>query len=243
MKKILAIWLCITIMFVLAACGNSPSEITGAETSPGTENQMQIPESNTAADTTSSIEGREDNGESGQTGEENILIAYFSRAGENYNVGTIEKGNTEIIAEIVSEQTGGSLFHIETVTPYPESYMECTAVAQQEQRDNARPELSGSVENMDDYEVIFLGYPNWWGDMPMAVYTFLESYDFSGKTIVPFCTHEGSGLSGTEGSIKRSCPDADVLKGLAVQGKTAQTSYDKAESAVIEWLSENGFVE
>jgi flavodoxin len=165
-----------------------------------------------------------------------ILIAYFSRAGENYNVGVIEKGNTEIVAEMIAEQTGGDLFHIETVDSYPENYQECTNVAQQEQRDNARPELSATVANMDGYDTIYLGYPIWWGDMPMAVYTFLESYDFAGKTIIPFCTHAGSGLAGTVRSITSACPGASVESGLAVSGTTAQNDRESTKNAVIQWL-------
>jgi len=116
-------------------------------------------------------------------------------------------------------------------------------VAQKEQNENARPELAGSIDNMADYDVIFLGYPNWWGDMPMAIYTFLESYDFSGKTIVPFCTHEGSGLSDTVKSISNTCSDAEILDGLAIRGKTAQESEEEAKETVIGWLNEIGFVE
>lgn len=130
-----------------------------------------------------------------------------------------------------------------TVTPYPDEYDECTEVAKQEQDENARPELAESVESMEDYDVIFLGYPNWWGDMPMAVYTFLESYDFSGKTIVPFCTHEGSGLSSTESSIAEVCPDAEVMDGLAIRGSVAQNSQDEAAESVAEWLRQAGFIQ
>lgn len=164
-----------------------------------------------------------------------ILIAYFSRADENYGVGFIEKGNTEIIAEMISEETGGSLLHIERAEPYPSDYDECTDVAKQEQNDNARPEL---LEDMDisEYDVIFLGYPIWWGDMPMSVYTFLEGHDFSGKTIIPFCTHAGSGLSGTEKSIENICTDSEILNGLSIKGADAQNSQDQARKAVNKWL-------
>ncbi|WP_455617958.1 flavodoxin [Eisenbergiella sp.] len=178
-----------------------------------------------------------------KSGGTNILIAYFSRAGENYNVGVIEKGNTEVIAEMIAGQTGGALFHIETVTPYPEDYRECTNVAQQELQNNARPELTATVDRFDDYDVVFLGYPNWWGDMPMAVYTFLESYDFAGKTIVPFATHEGSGLASTENSIAAACSGAEVLDGLAVRGSVAQNSREEARGAVVNWLREAGFAD
>ena len=122
----------------------------------------------------------------------------------------------------------------------PDDYDECTKVAKQEQEENARPELTASVENMADYDVIFLGYPIWWSDMPMAVYSFLESYDFSGKTIIPFCTHEGSGISSTESSIAEVCPDTEVLEGLGIRGSIAQNSQDEAKETVDGWLEEIG---
>lgn len=162
----------------------------------------------------------------------NILVAYFSRAGENYNVGVVEKGNTEIVAEMIAQETGADLFKIQTVEGYPESYEECTDVAKKEKEENARPELSVAIDDLSEYDVIYLGYPIWWGDMPMAVYTFLESYDFSGKTIVPFCTHAGSGLAGTVESIKGICAGASVSDGLAITGETAQNDPEAARDAV-----------
>ncbi|MCD7905830.1 MAG: hypothetical protein LUG24_09825 [Clostridiales bacterium] len=182
------------------------------------------------------VEAAESNSDSKETG--NILIAYFSRADENYNVGVIEKGNTEIIAELIAEETGGYLFKIERTTPYPENYDECTEEAQREKQENARPELVSPIESIEDYDIIYLGYPIWWGDMPMAVYTFMESYDFTGKTIVPFCTNEGSGISSTVSSISEKCPGADVTEGFAIRGTTAQNSQDEARAAVIQWLEE-----
>lgn len=173
-------------------------------------------------------------------GDNHILIAYFSHTGENYNVGVIEKGNTHIVADMIAEETGGDLFEIATVNPYPDTYEECTEVAMQEQRENARPELMAQVENLEQYDTIYLGYPIWWGELPMAVYTFLDSYDFSGKTIVPFCTHEGSGLAGTVGSISSACPNANVLDGSAIQGAVAQNEQDKARAAVQDWLASQG---
>lgn len=164
------------------------------------------------------------------------LVAYFSRAGENYGVGVVEKGNTEIIADMILEETGADVFRIQTVNAYPESYDQCTEVAKQEQQSQARPQLTSSIENFDDYDVIYLGYPIWWGDMPMAVYTFLESYDFTGKTIHPFCTHAGSGLADTVDSIKAICDGAEVSDGLAVAGVTAQNDSGAARELVEGWL-------
>ena len=172
---------------------------------------------------------------------DNVLIAYFSRAGENYSVGVIEKGNTELLAEIVAEETGGTLFEIEPVVPYPDSYEDCKTVATQERNENARPEIKNEIEDFSQYDVIFVGYPIWWGDMPMIVYNFLESYDFSGKTVIPFNTHEGSGQSGTVNSIRKEIPDANVMDGFAVRGSVAQNNGESARAVVQNWLDTNDF--
>ena len=135
-----------------------------------------------------------------------ILIAYYSRKGQNYWNGSIRnlvKGNTEVVAEMIQKAVGGDLFEIETVKEYPVDYTECTEVAKEELRAKARPELKAYPESMDEYDVIFLGYPCWWGTMPMGVYTFLEHFSFAGKKIVPFCTHEGSRMGGSVNQIKR----------------------------------------
>ena len=171
----------------------------------------------------------------------NILVAYFSRADENYSVGTIEVGNTQILGEYIANEVGADSFHIETVTPYPTGYDECCDIAKQEQNDNARPELNGSVENMEQYDIVFLGYPIWWGDMPMAVYTFMESYDWSDKVVIPFCTHEGSGLSGTDSNIANALPDAQVLTAIDMRGSTAQALNDDTKQTVRTWLDDLGF--
>lgn len=164
-----------------------------------------------------------------------VLIAYYSRRGNNYRNGEIvdlKVGNTEVIAGKIKVLTGGDTFYIETVKPYPTDYHETTRVAQKEQKENERPAIKGKVANMFDYDVIYLGYPNWWGTMPMAVFTFLESYDFSGKRIVPFCTHEGSAMGHSEQDIKKICPKAIVLKGLAIRGSNVQD----ADKAVENWI-------
>lgn len=164
-----------------------------------------------------------------------ILIAYFSRRGNNYVNGRIMNlpiGNTEVIAKKIQELTGGDMFEIKTVKTYPEDYTETTEVAKEEKWQNARPELANKLDDISSYDVIFLGYPNWWGTMPMAVFTFLESYDFAGKTIVPFCTHEGSGMGSSERDIKKLCPNARVLPGLAIRG----SNVNKADKDVADWL-------
>ena len=127
------------------------------------------------------------------------------------------------------------MFEIDTIKTYPEDYTETTNVAMEEKRKNARPELIRMVDQMDLYDVIYLGYPNWWGTFPMAVFTFLESYDFSGKTIIPFCTHEGSGLGNSERDIRKLCPNANVLPGIAIRGGSVKS----AGNSIKTWLSGN----
>lgn len=167
----------------------------------------------------------------------NVVVAYFSRRGENYVSGSIKnllRGNAELIAEYAQRATNGDLFEIATMEAYPADYYACTDVAQAEKNANARPELTHTVDNMDTYDTIVLVYPNWWGTMPMAVYTFLESYDFTGKTILPCCTHEGSGMSNTERDIARTCAGTTVGKGLAITGSNAGDS----QPAVERWLAD-----
>lgn len=174
---------------------------------------------------------------SANTNSKKILVAYFSRADENYGVGYVEKGNTAHLAEIVAEETGGTLFEIKSTTPYPKSYKECGEFAKKERDANARPTLTATVDNFAEYDVIYLGYPIWWHDLPMPVYTFLESYNFAGKTIIPFCTHAGSGLDGTDAKIRSAVPKATIGIPLAVYGTTAQNEPREAQRQIVEWLS------
>lgn len=165
-----------------------------------------------------------------------ILIAYYSRRGQNYVNGSIEnlpRGNTELIAEMIQRSTGGELFEIETVKEYPIDYTECTLVAKDELRRKDRPELKKYLDSLDRFGTIYLGYPCRWGLPPMAVFTFLERYDWSGKIIRPFSTHEGSGLGGSISQIKKACLNAKVEAGLAIHGADAARS----ESAVVAWLN------
>ena len=167
------------------------------------------------------------------------LVAYFSRKGDNYVNGAIMNlpiGNTEVAANIIRKLTGGDAFLIQTVDDYPADYNKTTDVAKRELRENARPKLSGHLDTLDEYSLIFLGYPNWWGTMPMAVFAFLENHDFSGKTIIPFCTHEGSGLGRSESDIRKICPYATVLTGLSIRGGGVQ----RAENDISAWLSTSG---
>ncbi len=163
-----------------------------------------------------------------------VLAAYFSHKGQNYSNGSIvelKQGNTAVAAEIIAGLTGADSYEIETIKSYPNDYHECTVVAKDELRANTRPALAGSID-ISGYDIIILGYPNWWGTMPMAVMTFLESGDFSQKIILPFCTHEGSGMANSEADLKKAVPNADVRRGIAIQGSSVKNS----SSAIKQWL-------
>ena len=172
------------------------------------------------------------------------LVVYFSHTGENYNVGYIEEGNTHIIAQMISDATGSDIWEIAPLKPYPVNYNECIDVAKKELNANDRPAIQGDID-IDEYDVIFLGYPNWWGEPPMCVYTFIEKHNWDGKTVIPFITHEGSGMGGTDKRIANACKGANILtgKGLAIQGKVAQEHRDVAKSNVDSWLKGLGFTE
>lgn len=240
MKRILGLLLAGTIILALAACGKTDSSETISENknSVSDSTKVQTDSSNSADDAEADHTAQAEQTEGGS----NMLVAYFSLAGEQYGVGVIEEGNTSIIAHMIAEQTGADLFEIEAVTPYPTSHSELLDVSRQEMANNARPEIAGTVNNMDDYDTIFIDYPNWWGDMPMIVYNFLESYNLSGKTIIPFCTHGGSGLSNTEATIA-DITGGTMKDGFAIPGTTAQNDRDTARSKVADWLREDGFVE
>ena len=170
------------------------------------------------------------------------LVVYFSHIGENYNVGYIEEGNTAIIADMIADATGADKFEIVPEKAYPVDYNECIEVAQQEKRANARPAVKGDIA-IEDSDVIFLGYPNWWGEVPMCVYTFIEKHDWNGKTVIPFITHEGSGMGDTDSKIAKATTGSNTLvgKGLAVQGKVAQENRTSAKKSVDNWLKSLNF--
>ena len=169
------------------------------------------------------------------------LIAFFSRADENYFGGAmryVKVGNTEIVADIIKDLIPADSFKIEMKNPYSPVYMTCIEEAKKDLRAKARPELVSMLESIDEYDTVILAYPNYWGTMPMAVYTFLENFDFSGKTILPLCTNEGSGMGSSEREIKKTCPGADVKKGLPITGSAAANS----KSSVERWLKANGLM-
>ena len=166
------------------------------------------------------------------------LIAFFSRADENYFGGAmryVKVGNTETVCNLMKEMVPADVFKIEMLNPYSPVYMTCIDEAKKDLREKARPELTNYLDSIDGYDTVILAYPNYWGTMPMAVFTFLERYDFTGKTILPLCTNEGSGMGGSERDIKKTVPGAEVKKGLSITGSNAADSGE----IVRRWLKTN----
>ncbi|MBR2654412.1 MAG: NAD(P)H-dependent oxidoreductase [Lachnospiraceae bacterium] len=166
------------------------------------------------------------------------LIAFFSRADENYFGGAmryVKVGNTEIVVNLMKEMIDADTFKIEMANPYSPVYMTCIEEAKKDLRSQARPELKSYLESIDEYDTVILAYPNYWGTFPMAVATFLERYDFTGKTILPLCTNEGSGMGGSESGIKKLTPGATVVKGLPITGSSAASAGPSVER----WLKAN----
>ena len=227
MKKIIIMALGVAMVVAMTACGKEKA-------------QEPVKDSDTVESYQSS--------EKSSNGSK-ILVVYFSRA-ENidYDNGVdavvsasfnSDKdgnavGNLRIISEYLQEETKGDLFSIHTVDKYPKGYRDTTDQAADEKNENARPKLSNKVDNMEQYETILLGYPNWWGTIPMPVATFLEEYDFSGKTIIPFASHEGSGLGSGPSDIKKLCPDAEVKDGFEIRGGDVKS--DEAKQTVADFV-------
>jgi len=156
------------------------------------------------------------------------LVVYYSRT-----------GNTEAVAKQIQELTGADLFKVETVKAYPEGYHETTEIAQAEKNNNARPEIKGSVENIRQYDTVFIGFPIWWGTYPMGVATFLESHNLEGKTVIPFCTHGGGGVDKGFTDVRNAAPKAIHKDGLGLNGSRATSSQTDIEK----WLRETGVIE
>ena len=248
-RKNIALILSAMLMISLVGCGSSES--VSEETDSQTQEQDTVKEEEQTAaavtdestsesedpqinDTSDSVEADEASGGSG------ALVVYFSRTGEQYTVGVIDKGNTAIVAEMIAEETGADLFEVLPVDDhYPMTYDELTDVAKQEQNDNARPEYAGEVPDLSSYDTIYIGAPVWWGDWPMIMYTFFEqnAEGLSGKKLVPFSTHEGSGLSGFDRKLESVCPNSTILDGLAIRGNDCQNKQDSVRSEVSEWIS------
>lgn len=254
MKKSLSFLSALALCCALSACGGQGAG-TGASQAPTAPRPTQPPVSTQSPETPDpSADAPALSAPVDETaGEGHILIAYFAY-GENapladgvdastsasiqYRDGKLT-GNTGLVAGMIADATGGDLFSILTAEQYPGNYNDTIDAGQEEKRANARPELSSHIEDLDRYDTIFLGFPNWWGDMPMAVYSFLDEYDFSGKTIVPFVTSGGSGFSNTIRAIESAEPDATVLEGLALRDSRST----QAEGDIAEWLSRLGLAE
>ena len=169
------------------------------------------------------------------------LVVYFSRTGDQYSVGEITKGNTEIIAEMIAAKTGADLFEIKLKNDtYPKEYKALTDVAGEEKNANARPEIADDVDHFEQYDTIFLGGPVWWSDLPMVMYTFIEKHDWKDKTVVPFVTHEGSGLSAIPRHLKQAT-NATMQDGLAIYGHEAQNERETVRTKVNMWLDQLGY--
>ena len=244
-KKIAMIMLAFTFMMVLAACGNEgASSTTNAQPSEPVQSSNQETDEGSAADVQTSVASEDENKSEGNTEPEqqssanDILVVYFSRTGEQYGVGVINEGNTAIVAKMIAENTGADTFEIlPTDDHYPMTYDELTDVAKREQNENARPSYAGEVPDLSQYSTIFIGAPVWWGDWPMICYTFFENEDLSGKTLYPFSTHAGSGLSGFDRKLSSAVPDATVGEGLAISGTECQNNKESVRDKVSEWLS------
>lgn len=217
MKKIISLFMALAMVLSLAACSTnqSPGESTREESSSQTNESTPTP-SNT-------------NGKN--------LAVYFSMP-DNVDDSTVvidgeTLGNTQYMAYVIQETVGADIFRIEPETPYPTDHDKLVDLAKEEQNDNARPKIKDMIENFDTYENIFVGYPNWWGDMPMILYSFFDEYDFSGKTIIPFNTHGGSGFSGTISTIKELEPNAEVLDGKSI----SRNDIQDAEQEIVDWVN------
>ncbi len=251
MKRKIAFALTTALMFGLTACGAANELDNASNSSVQTESSLAVE---------SSVQDLQDNGENSIEGVNNtenagtgkVLIAYFAVA-ENSDVDAISsasvtevngeaKGLVRTIAEDIQAVTGGDLFSIETSVDYPGDINDLIEYASGEQDEDVRPELTSHIENLDEYDTIFVGYPLWWYDLPQVMYSFFDEYDFSGKTIIPFDVHRGSRLSSTPNTIQKLEPDATVISdGFAVVHETAAESVSDVAADVEEWLHGLGY--
>lgn len=254
MKKLICMLLALTIL--LAACGTAQSEQSfdaeppsAAETTPAVSDSSSAESIPAVLETPSAEPATND-----EIQQSHILVAYFSRSGNtvweddvdavasasiNVQADGTFVGNAELLAQMAQLISGGDLFLIKTVETYPSDYREATDQAKVEQNNDARPALASHVENMDGYDTVILIYPNWWGTLPQPVMTFLDEYDFSGKTILPLCTHGGSRLGSSERKIAELCPGIQLLSGLEVRNSDAAN----AQADVRTWIVNSGILE
>lgn len=226
----------LAVLFSLVACGNN--SITSGDTKDSEEKASKVVQS--PVNETAPAQGSK----AAEKTKRKILIAYFSQArivsegADAVSSATPYVGNTFSAAQEIQKQVGGDIFEIVTVNSYPVDHREASAIAKRELKSNARPALASHVKNLDSYDVIFLGYPIWWYTEPMAVRTFLEEYNFSGKIIVPFCTTLGAGVEESVSDIKSICPSANVLEGVTLRTGRPDMALD-----ISRWLSKVGMSE
>lgn len=250
MKKLLIALLCTAIALSLAACGSPASGgSTAPDSSGATSSSLDNSSAPSSSQTNASTPAPSDTSTATDGGK--TLVVYFSMpettkadnltTDEENSVVVIDGevlGNTQYLAYLIQENTSADIFRIEPKTPYPTDHDDLTDFAKQQQNQSARPALLTNVENLDPYDTIFVGYPNWWGDMPMILYTFFDTNDFSGKTIIPFNTHGGSGFSGTIGTIAQLEPNAMVDRtGFTI----SRNDTHNAAPDVISWLDKLGY--
>ena len=246
MKKTVAFVLSLLMMISLAACSSSASNEEASQGAGSTAEEAPKTEPSQTGDDEGISGTDEDSSAAEESSERNILIAYFTY-GENAGLSSDADasssasiqvfngevtGNTGVMAHMIAESSGGELFSIRTVEPYPDNYNDTIDVGESEKDNNIRPELSTHIENLEQYDTVFVGFPNWWYGMPMVMYSFFEEYDFSGKTVIPFCTSGGSAFSDAIDEIKDMEPDATVLDGLHISG----SSVNNAKDSVDEWV-------
>lgn len=260
MKRIIITAL-LLICFVLAGCetnrtenNTQPTQIQSqaetAETqsaSSSAENDFEAEDETESLITPSeepSLSGEISENETPEPSGNKAIVIYFSRTGEQYVVGEIDKGNTAIVAEMIAKKISADMWEVIPADDhYPMTYNELTDIAKREQNENARPEYKGSAPDLEEYETVFIGAPVWWGDWPMIMYTFFEQNGNAlvDKTLIPFSTHEGSGLSGFDRKLASAIPGSTIKSGLAIRGNEAQNSQDSVRENVNDWLNDLGF--
>ena len=245
MKKAISLLFAALLLLGLCACSGKPAPAASASpTEPmktDAPKETEIIQAKSAEPSVAETPAAETEPTEEPVSGTSILVVCFSRTGEQYSVGVIDEGNTAIVAKMIAEKTGADLYEILPETDYPYTYAALTDAAKKEQSENARPAIKNPLPDLAQYDTIFIGAPVWWGDWPMILYTFFESADLSGKNLVPFSTHEGSGLSGFDKKLSKACPNSTVLKGLAIRGNDCQNDKSGVESKVMNWLNELGY--
>lgn len=240
MKKLLSVILCLLMTFGLVACGDSNGQTNNDSSTPAvTEPETSAPNENkNTSDTSETSESQPEEPVNNKT-----LVVFFSMP-DNVDDSTViidgeTLGNTQYMAYVIQENIGADIFRIEPETPYPTDHQTLVDQAKEEQNNDSRPVIKDTIENFDSYDTVFIGYPIWWSDLPMVMYTFFDTYDFSGKTIVPFSTHGGSSFAGTPATIAELEPEAAVADGMTISRDVIQN----AEQDIIDWLTEAGYTQ